>query len=186
MRHMGRTHGISISWLHEQYMTGSYRLDYEQSATMRADIFTKSFNLSDLWHHACELVNLTGLDNIEAIVARGDLPPTIPQGGSANKRGEWSFNPDGSGTFTRYETAAKRLRVPYKIGPDLDEIHTRETYDANTKELIDVTHRFDQTKIRDVELPPPVPRATRTVFHFASLPRQLPPEAQAQYNAISQ
>ena len=38
MRHLGRTHGISIAWLHEQLTRGAFELVFEPSCTMAADI----------------------------------------------------------------------------------------------------------------------------------------------------
>ena len=45
MRTMGRTHGITVAWLHEQYARGFFELVWEASSTMAADIFTKAFSI---------------------------------------------------------------------------------------------------------------------------------------------
>ena len=55
MRHIKRTHGISIAWLHEMFQRKEYALVYELSSKMAADIYTKAFIR---WKHACILVNL--------------------------------------------------------------------------------------------------------------------------------
>ena len=63
--------------------------------------------------------------------------------------------------------------------------YTRETYDALTGELINITKGYANATVVDEEIPPPVPRATRTLFYFSALPRKLPPEALALYTSIS-
>ena len=43
MRYLGRTHGVSVAWLHETFKGEDLDLAYEQSSRMSADIFTKAF-----------------------------------------------------------------------------------------------------------------------------------------------
>ena len=43
MRYLGRTHGVSVAWLHETFKGDDLQLAYEISARMCADIFTKAF-----------------------------------------------------------------------------------------------------------------------------------------------
>ena len=43
MRHLERTHGISITSLHEHFSKGHFVLTYEITAKMAADIHTKGF-----------------------------------------------------------------------------------------------------------------------------------------------
>ena len=45
MKHMGRTHNVSLAWLHERFVDEAslYKLHYERSERMRADVFTKGF-----------------------------------------------------------------------------------------------------------------------------------------------
>ena len=43
MRHLERTHGISIGWMHSIFQEGYVSLAYEVTAKMAADIHTKSF-----------------------------------------------------------------------------------------------------------------------------------------------
>ena len=84
---------------------------------------------------------------------------------------------DGSGTWTRRDPAAVRCRTLYRSGPARNEVHTRETFDANTNELLNTTTNFAYAKVVDQELPDPKPRAVRTVFHFASTQANVPLDA---------
>jgi hypothetical protein len=40
MRYLGRTHGVSVAWLHETFKGEDLSLAYEISTRMCADIFT--------------------------------------------------------------------------------------------------------------------------------------------------
>ena len=42
MRHLSRTHRVSVAWLHEQYEREHFMFSYVRSCDMVADIFTKS------------------------------------------------------------------------------------------------------------------------------------------------
>ena len=57
MRHLGRTHRIDVHWLHERFAEPGFKLIYEQTKAMRADILTKGFVEEDKWGHALELIN---------------------------------------------------------------------------------------------------------------------------------
>ncbi|CAE7948322.1 unnamed protein product [Symbiodinium sp. KB8] len=58
MRHLERSHGISIGWMHSIFQEGYVSLAYEVTAKMAADIHTKSFKDSVSWTHACQLINI--------------------------------------------------------------------------------------------------------------------------------
>ena len=58
MRHLSRTHGIAISWLHEQYNEDDVRLAYITTTLMAADIYTKAFQDATKWTNLCEQINL--------------------------------------------------------------------------------------------------------------------------------
>ena len=72
MRHLGRTHGVSINWLHERFKEKWIQLVKEDTTTMCADIFTKAFDNKDTWNHACSLINVYDFSDIPARPRRGD------------------------------------------------------------------------------------------------------------------
>ena len=43
MRHLLRTHGVSVVWLKENFDIGNYDLRYVPSTLQAADIYTKGF-----------------------------------------------------------------------------------------------------------------------------------------------
>merc|ERR1712074_178843 len=55
MRHLGRTHGITVAWLHETHSRVGFELVYASSAMMAADVFTKAFTNPHAWESACSL-----------------------------------------------------------------------------------------------------------------------------------
>ena len=143
---------------------------------MAADIFTKSFSNPCAWSAACWLVCVVNEGEVNQRCFLGDALPPSSQGGG--KRGEWNLSPNGSGTWTRYDRSAVRCRTLYRSGPSRHEVHTRETFDADTGELLDTTREFATAKVIDQELPSPKPRALRSVFHFdatnAVVPQEVP------------
>ena len=58
MRHLGRTHGISVRWLHETLTREVIQLVYEESHLMAADIYTKAFSDPLRWEHALLLIGV--------------------------------------------------------------------------------------------------------------------------------
>ena len=58
MRHIKRTHGVSIAWLHERFEEPFLSLHYEISTRMAADIYTKAFTDPHKWQNVCELINV--------------------------------------------------------------------------------------------------------------------------------
>ena len=58
MRHLERTHGISITSLHEHFQRENYVLLCEVTSKMAADIHTKGFKNPLAWKRACMLINL--------------------------------------------------------------------------------------------------------------------------------
>ena len=58
LRHVGRTHRVSIAWLAEALSHADMHVLYETSDKMAADIFTKPFTDPRKWQHACRLIGL--------------------------------------------------------------------------------------------------------------------------------
>ena len=58
MRHLERSHGDCISWMHEMLTRDYMYLAYEVTDRMAADIYTKAFNDGRKWKHACLQIGL--------------------------------------------------------------------------------------------------------------------------------
>jgi hypothetical protein len=58
LRHISRTHGVNVSWLHEVFQKPEFRLHYQPTQGQCSDIFTKAFTSSASWGHACDLIGL--------------------------------------------------------------------------------------------------------------------------------
>ena len=100
-----------------------------------------------------------------------------PRGGG--KRGVWSLRADGSGTWTREDPSAIRFRDLFMSGPKACEVLHRETFDGDTGELLDITRNWGFCKLKCADLPPPIPRRLRSVFHFAHTDAQVPSDVVA-------
>ena len=97
----------------------------------------------------------------------------------------WQLNGDGSGTWTRRDRGATRYSSLYSSGPARQEVHTRETYDANTGDLIGTTKNFDTAKLLNQELPDPVPRDIKSVFYFNSTAKKVPARGEGEVAAAA-
>ena len=89
----------------------------------------------------------------------------------------WSFDSDGSGTWTRLDPSARRFRTLWQTGPNRHEVTCRTTFDANTGDIIGAP-MFDYAtaKFLNEPLPEPVPRSIRSVFAFDHTEKKVPPE----------
>ena len=76
MRHMERTHGISITWLYEMFKRDYLLLVYEVTARMAADIHTKGFDDANSWKHACMLINILSDDGLRSQALLDLMKPT--------------------------------------------------------------------------------------------------------------
>ena len=93
MRHLERTHGVSLRSLAEHFNAPYCQLDYERSALQSGDIFTKGFTSPPDWQRATKLINhldpvlfWSGPDG-----KRKPAMPEIHKGGV--KYAYWSSNP---------------------------------------------------------------------------------------------
>ena len=75
LRYLARTHGVSTVWLHEQFSSGNFRLNWTFGPQMAADIFTKSFADAARWEAACWLINIFHPDRLPEVIELGDQPP---------------------------------------------------------------------------------------------------------------
>ena len=125
--------------------------------------------------HSCGkrlLIGVCSPNDLAQLVMLGDDPP--PQGGALGKRGLWSINPDGSGTWTRVDRNQHLCRELFRSGPTRAEVHTRITLDDDIGETLDVTRDYANCRKRDAQLPEPCPRNIRTVFHFTRTAQHIP------------
>ena len=90
MRHLERTHGISLGWMHSVFQEGYVSLAYEVTAKMAADIHTKSFKGSVSWTHACQLINIFPPEQIGSQDIMGLMRPTHSQ--STDEKGQQLYS----------------------------------------------------------------------------------------------
>ena len=136
MRYLHRTHRISVSWLHEVFKSEGMDLQYELSARMCADIYTKAFTDPLKWKAACWLIGVVDPRELKDLVALGNDPPPQAEGSKGNKAVD-DRNPDGSGTWTRADYGARRFRATLTDGPDWKYVTRRVTVDADSGEVIE-------------------------------------------------
>ena len=62
MRHIQRTHDVSVKWLSDQFKILKHRLKLINCDTneQSADIFTKAFDNKDKWTKVCQLIGFGG------------------------------------------------------------------------------------------------------------------------------
>ena len=53
IRHIGKTHGVAVSWLHELYTRDDVWMKYITTTMMAADLYTKAFTEPSKWNHLC-------------------------------------------------------------------------------------------------------------------------------------
>ena len=76
MRHLERTHGISIASMHEHFQKDHFVLIYEITAEMAADIHTKGFKNPMAWKKACMLINLLEPQDLQSKEVLDMLQPS--------------------------------------------------------------------------------------------------------------
>ena len=78
MRHLHRTHRVSVDWLHEGFARDDVVLLYETPERHCADIFTKAFVNPEKWRHVCELIVVLTKQHTDRIVeGSGQIPGTF-------------------------------------------------------------------------------------------------------------
>ena len=68
MRHLLRTHRISVAFLHERYRNGDFLFAHENGVNMPADIFTKAFTDKAKWKRARQLINVVLPSEIQEVL----------------------------------------------------------------------------------------------------------------------
>ena len=78
MRHLSRTHRVSVAWLHEQYERGDSTFTYVRSCQMAADVFTKSIPNPDGWFAARRKINVfSGIGELSEIALGVPVAPSV-------------------------------------------------------------------------------------------------------------
>ena len=67
MRHLGRTHRVSVAWLHERFAELGLLLRYEMTPRQAADIYTEAFYEARKWIAACLLINIVDGTQLETL-----------------------------------------------------------------------------------------------------------------------
>ena len=69
MTHIGRTHRISIAWLHEQLQTNEIKMYRADSELMAADIITKPFPdaKASTWRSNLALLNIAKAEHADQL-----------------------------------------------------------------------------------------------------------------------
>ena len=114
MRHLERTHGISIGWMHSIFQEGYVSLAYEVTAKMAADIHTKSFKDSVSWTHACQLINIFPPALIGSQEIMDLMRPTHAQ--SADEKGHQHYSFKGEVPCFPYTETPILPQVLYRAG----------------------------------------------------------------------
>ena len=69
VRHIGKTHGVAVSWLHELYKKKDVVMKYITTTMMAADLYTKAFTEPSKWAHMCVQNNL-----FPSVPSKGEWP----------------------------------------------------------------------------------------------------------------
>ena len=94
LRHTDRTQRISFRWLQEQFVNRQFELINVDTTLQAADILTKAFDSTPVWHHALELIGISPNRQARACATSLLLSPCA-------KAGEVS---DQGGRSLRYAT----------------------------------------------------------------------------------
>ena len=68
MRHLARTQGVNVSWLHDLYLKKVFGVVYSRTEAQCADVFTKTFRELPKCQQAVRLIG----------IAKPDAPPYVP------------------------------------------------------------------------------------------------------------
>ena len=68
LRYIGRTHGVSIAWLHEQFKDKHQLMTYCESSKQAGDIYTKPFIDAAKWESVCDLIGVCHPSRLHALI----------------------------------------------------------------------------------------------------------------------
>ena len=114
MRHLERTHGISVGWMHASFQEGYVSLAYDVTAKMAADIHTKSFKDSVSRTHACQLINSFPPDQIGSQDIMDLMRPTHSQ--STDEKGQQLYTFKSEAPCFPYTQTPILPQVLYRAG----------------------------------------------------------------------
>ena len=117
MKHVSRTHGVNIAWLHAQFAKHFVGINCH-TLLMCADIFTKPFGEKAKWHAARKLIAHFTKEEFRVFVPP-PVPPSKGRGGKSSTK-EDSENDENeaynesSGSVGSASSAGSRTRPPTK------------------------------------------------------------------------
>ena len=68
MRYIGRTHGVSIAWLHERFKEQHHLMTYCESSKQAGDIYTKPFIDAAKWESVYNLIGVCHPSLLHAVI----------------------------------------------------------------------------------------------------------------------
>ena len=111
MRHISRTQGVNIGWLHYLYDKKLFSMIYSRTESMCADVFTKTFKDLPKWQLAYRMIGIRKPGDSP------ELPPEVgarpPKPDTANIKGGGQVSP------RRGVRLRRRVRDPYNAGIQL-------------------------------------------------------------------
>ena len=86
MRHLGRTHGVHVNWLHDLYKRKVFGVLYSRTEAQCADVFTKAFRELPKWQQAYRMIGIgRPEDAIKPPPEPGPRPETLAKKKVANQ-----------------------------------------------------------------------------------------------------
>ena len=88
LRHTDRTQRISFRWLQEQFVNRQFELINVDTTLQAADILTKAFDSTPVWHHALELIGISPNRQARACATSLLVSPHIKAGEVSDQGGQ--------------------------------------------------------------------------------------------------
>ena len=122
MRHMGRTHGISLQWMHDEIRKGYCELRYIDTAKMAADVFTKFFPQAkaNVWTEVRKLVNVLSPQEFKDMVGMpGEGHVSVQE---SKSKGIINKSTTHGGANIEVEGNPRRCRRSARIGRKVSQV----------------------------------------------------------------